>query len=87
VRSARAAGEHDGGQHGEGAGLRAQPLQHLEAVAAREHHVEDHEVGRFFEGREQRLFAVVGGAHLEPLGAEGSGEDLTQTPVVVDAED
>ena len=73
-------GEHDDRHAGLGADLAA----HLEAVDAREHDVEEHQVGAVLAEDADGGGAVGDVVDLEPLVAQDDAEHLRQRQVVVD---
>ena len=90
VESVHAVGdEAAGGEHEDGDGVLA--LADLaadgEAVEFGEHEVEEDEVGGFFEGEGEALFAVGGGDHAMSFCFEGVGEADAQGGFVFDEKD
>ncbi len=75
--------EHDDGD----AGLGADEVAHLDAVEAREHEVEEHQVGLRVVERGERLAAVPAEGGLEALGAQDDADHLGERGVVVDHQD
>ena len=71
-----------------GGGVVLERVADLEAVHARHHDVEEHEVGPgLLLGHAEALDAVAGGGHGEALGLEGDLEQAADGGVVVDDED
>ena len=71
-----------------GVGEGAEPAADLDAVEAREHHVEDDDVGVEAAGRPSRAVEPVAGALHEPaLALEVAGDQLDDGRLVVDDED
>ena len=62
-------------------------VQHLEAITAREHQVEEHQVRRVLPKDVESLVAVVTGSDHVALADESLGDDLTEVPIVVHVQD
>ncbi len=76
---------HDDG-HVRGFGIRLDAAADFEAVHARHHHVEEHDIGRLGGDAFERLFATVCGDDLEILGRQLRLEQLDVGEYVVNDE-
>ena len=74
-------GQHD---HRQVVAAGAQPLADLETVDARQHQVEDHQVGGTVAQQCERALAVGGLVHLVPGGPQVGDHDLADRHVVID---